>query len=841
MKMNIFSSKKEIFNPLKKVKNSQLQAALLAVIISSIVWLGTSLYFSLAPFGTKTLCTLDGTDQYMPFLSEFWSIFNEGGSLLYSFHGGLGNNFYLTCAYYLFSPFTFLALLFNKSQIPIAANLIVILKNILVITIMAWYLASKSEKPRPFLATSIALAYGLSYYFLSYSFNFMWMDGIALVPLMLYGMERLNTRKGRLFYIISLALAILTNFYMGAVICIFLALYYIVIHLRFNTHEGWKDFKAFALCSICAALIGGIVLIPVVKVLVSEKTGRMESPNFEFYNNAKYFFSRFLPQAKIVKISSNRGTINLYMGVGAIFGLLLFLFTKQSSKREKYGLLFLIGLYLLSTQFSLLNYVFHGFYMQGGVPNRYAFVINLLIGIAIYQSFSNLQQDSSKKIIWGGVISTWYFGVIGAWNSSDSLWLALSLLFVVLLYWGLTYYKKIYLLSWLILIESLYGLTMLSPGYLNSMFTQMNTYEQVIESISSTGRTEYIGKNIVRNSNALFGTNGVTAFNSVINSNTASFFGKLGCDWNSVRYFFFRGWTPISALFFGVKDLISNSDVLVPPPYSYKEKIDNITLYESPYNISFGVIPISNQDINEENKFQNLNILYPDSFSLLDVEATVKTSEEISKVQTYSKSQTYNRKYQINDVKENGETIIKLDPFEGENIYIYTYMNGSSSYKVFKNDEELSSTNQNGVVVYVGSVKTSDEVTVKYKASADASYRVITVQVADLSVAKTNEAGVYYSSHCLQNQKIAGSTITGFYETSSNENMVFTLPYDEGWSAYVNGQRVSISSWQNAFLSIPLQAGTNEIKLIYFPLGLKEGIGLSLSGLLLLWFILKKI
>ncbi|MDE5757317.1 MAG: YfhO family protein, partial [Allobaculum sp.] len=553
--------------------------------ISSIVWLGASIYFSLAPFGTKTLCTNDGTQQYMPFLSEMWSIFHGEGSLLYSFHGGLGNNFYLTCVYYLLSPFTFLVLFFNKSQIPIAANLIVILKNILVITIMAWYLASKNEKPKPFLACSIAMAYGLSYYFLSYSFNFMWMDGIALVPLMLYGMERLNTRKGRLFYTLSLTLAILTNFYMGAIICIFLALYYVVLHLNFNTYEGWEDFKAFALCSICAALIGGIVLLPVAKVLVSENASKMKSPNIEFYNDAKYFFSRLLPTASIVKISKyNRGVINLYMGVGAVFGTLLFLFTKPRSKREKYGLLFLIALYLFSTQFSLLNYVFHGFYMQRGVPNRYAFVINLLIAIAIYECFSNLQQDAPKKIILAGVISTWYFGVMGAWDSSDSLWLALGLSFVALLYLGLTYYKKTYLLSLLILLESVYGLTMLSPNNLNSMIAKMESYMSAVESMDSTGRVEFIGKNI-GNPQALYGVYGVTTFNSVLNSDTASFLGELGCDWSSVRYYFFSGWTSISALFLGVQDLISNdSNLIVPQPYSYKEEVDSLEIYQSPYD-----------------------------------------------------------------------------------------------------------------------------------------------------------------------------------------------------------------------------------------------------------------
>ncbi len=127
------TSKFSIFqnNPFKKIKNPALQAALLAIGLSSIAWFLASLFFSLAPFGNETLATNDGTHQYIPFLGEFWSIFHGEGSLLYSFHAGLGTNMYLVFVYYLLSPFTFLVLLFDKTQIPAAANLIIILKNIL--------------------------------------------------------------------------------------------------------------------------------------------------------------------------------------------------------------------------------------------------------------------------------------------------------------------------------------------------------------------------------------------------------------------------------------------------------------------------------------------------------------------------------------------------------------------------------------------------------------------------------------------------------------------------------------------------------------------------------------
>ena len=166
-------------------------------------------------------------------------------------------------------------------------------------------------------------------------------------------------------------------------------------------------------------------------------------------------------------------------------------------------------------------------------------------------------------------------------------------------------------------------------------------------------------------------------------------------------------------------------------------------------------------------------------------------------------------------------------------------MSGSDSFKVYKNDQELASKPSEGFIVYLGDVGLKDEIRIHYEASSSTSSRNLTLQAATLSLAKVQEAGEYYASHCLQDQKIIRNSVRGTYETTLEENMVFTIPYDEGWTAYVNGEKVPISTWQDAFISIPLQSGKNEIKLTFFPLGLKEGIFMSLAGLLLAWFLFK--
>ena len=63
-----------------------------------------------------------------------------------------------------------------------------------------------------------------------------------------------------------------------------------------------------------------------------------------------------------------------------------------------------------------------------------------------------------------------------------------------------------------------------------------------------------------------------------------------------------------------------------------------------------------------------------------------------------------------------------------------------------------------------------------------------------------------------------------------------TIPAEEGWSAWVDGQRVELETWLDTFLCLALPAGAREVELRYTPPGLLLGLelgALSLAGLAL--------
>lgn len=84
--------------------------------------------------------------------------------------------------------------------------------------------------------------------------------------------------------------------------------------------------------------------------------------------------------------------------------------------------------------------------------------------------------------------------------------------------------------------------------------------------------------------------------------------------------------------------------------------------------------------------------------------------------------------------------------------------------------------------------------------------------------------------------------------TVSDTNlMVFSVPYDSGWSATVNGKSVEIEKVQNGFMAVLVPEGQVDIRFTYQTPGLKLGLIITLACILLFilylvfWKILKKV
>ncbi len=101
--------------------------------------------------------------------------------------------------------------------------------------------------------------------------------------------------------------------------------------------------------------------------------------------------------------------------------------------------------------------------------------------------------------------------------------------------------------------------------------------------------------------------------------------------------------------------------------------------------------------------------------------------------------------------------------------------------------------------------------------------------------------GTTYLEDCKKLSENACSSFTydsdGFdaeITLDSSKLVFFSVPYDDGWTAYVNGKPADVERVSYGFMAVKAEQGENKIEFRYKTPGLKEGLMISLSGIMLL-------
>ena len=75
--------------------------------------------------------------------------------------------------------------------------------------------------------------------------------------------------------------------------------------------------------------------------------------------------------------------------------------------------------------------------------------------------------------------------------------------------------------------------------------------------------------------------------------------------------------------------------------------------------------------------------------------------------------------------------------------------------------------------------------------------------------------------------------ITGEISVKENKILLLTIPYSDGWTAYVDGKRTDLLRANTMFSAIELSKGRHTVRLNYDTPGLKHGILMSFIGVIL--------
>ena len=247
--------------------------------------LGIFALLGIAPFGDRVLLISDARGQYLSYFALYKELFAGKADFFYSFEKLLGGSLSGLYAYYLASPFNLLLLLFPKEQLAAGFDLLLLLKLSACGLTMGLYLKhTRGLRPASLLFTT---AYALCGYNNAYAWCIMWIDAVLLLPLIALGIERLWREEKPLLYVLSLALAILSCFYTGYMLCLFSVLYFLWrVFSDTPSFRGlpWRKLLRYALASLLAGGVSAVLLIPGFRALSG---GVPVSP---YYYTAKYTY-----------------------------------------------------------------------------------------------------------------------------------------------------------------------------------------------------------------------------------------------------------------------------------------------------------------------------------------------------------------------------------------------------------------------------------------------------------------------------------------------------------------------------------------------------------------------
>ncbi|MGN0519292.1 MAG: YfhO family protein [Candidatus Fimenecus sp.] len=390
---------------MKEKRASAVPMCALAAVSAGIIFVLTLLFGGFAPFGEKIIVCNDALYQYVPMLTDFAETVREGGSLLYSFHTG-GANFYGEMLYYLVNPFNLVALLFSAAHMTDAFTLIVGLCTAATAASTAWYL-QKRFACRDISTVVFALLYTFSGFYIAYHYNTMWLMALMLLPLIARGIEKLTSGEKPWLYLFSLAFAIICNFYLGFMLCIFAVLYFFVcLFSRDINKSGEDDVRLFpVLCkfggsSLAAGGLSAVTLMPIVFALSDAFTKNAFIDENWYFFNFLDFFTAHLPGVVYDTIAMTGETLPAVALGGLVLVLMpLYAFLKSVSKNERIAHIVLVLVFWASFEIPTIYYIWHGMSAPAGLPYRFSFLYCFVLVVLAYQVYRHLAELSPKWLI----------------------------------------------------------------------------------------------------------------------------------------------------------------------------------------------------------------------------------------------------------------------------------------------------------------------------------------------------------------------------------------------------------------------------------------------------------
>ena len=800
-------------------------------VVSVIICAAQGIY----PFGENCILHVDMYHQYCPFFMEMQDKLANGGSFLYSWNLGLGSDFVALYAYYLASPLNWLLILCPKGLVIEFMTVTIWIKIALAGLFFFWYLRehfSLKDKVGNYHMNTVlpalifSTAYAFSGFVATYSWNIMWMDSIALAPLIILGLELLVKKNKPGLYYVSLAVSILSNFYISLIICIFLVLYFAVLFLE-QKQGKWMACVRFAWYSLLAGGTGAILLIPEAIVLSYAESADTTFPEaIEWYFGIIEELSRLCTTA--TPYTGNDHWPNLYCGSFTVLLVVMYVFNKRIKWAQKVPRLFLLVLFVLSFACNYLDYFWHGLRFPNSLPGRQSFLFIFLMLVVGYDTL--LKRKGNK--LWHVLVAMalCFAGLIaGGVKTDESITdpLAFILTGIFIAAYGICFVlhrigtKDIRMMMKGFVVGLAMGevlLNMAITGFYSlsrtSYLSKMEDYQVLLEYAKADETTFYRVEDYERktkNDDSLYGYPSGTIFSSLMNIDVSHFYQSVYME-GGRNYYCYNGATPIISSMLSVKYMLSDNDMGNNALREVVATSGDYYLYENKYCLPLGFMMaeevLEGWDYTSGQKINHINEL-----GLL-----VGAEQMLEKTDVYM-------------VVEEGKTSITV----GEaGIYYANYGKCSAdNLNIRINDGATTRYNKttHRYLFELGECQPGDEITI-----TNSKDEAISFTVYKLNLDAVDTAYEALSQQTMVMEEYTDTSIKGSIEVVDAGRLILSIPNEEGWSLYVDGKETEILDFKDTFISVYLEEGHHVIELRYMTPGLKTGAMVSFACVALFAF-----
>lgn len=828
------------------------------------------------PFGDKQILVTDFWQQYYPFYTEVQDKLQTGQSLLYSWDTGMGSNFWAIAAYYYASPFNLLLAIVPYEFLREALTLFLLCRIGFAGLFCGVFLKGvfkRNDISIAFFGTMYALcAFTLGYYW-----NVMWFDTFALFPLVAYGTYSL-VKYGRVrLYIVSLAMSLLFNYYIGFFTCIFTVIFFVCLCIEFKMPIKLvlRRFGKIALASVIGVAMSAVMLLPELFALGLSHSANNAWPsiiafNYKVVDIIGNFAAMTTPNVK-------EGLPNINCGFVCVILAGVFLLSKKIKLREKILFSVVLAFLLFSMDDKLFDFIWHGFHSTNMIPHRFSFIVSFVLVVLAYRAFTVLKDITPVEII--GMLAMASIVIICAAFGQQTDVAVYTSVALTVLYVGIFFMferklinmKVVYVLMGIVLLGEMISSVLLSvetvrttsrSGYPDKRDEVRACVEDIKLNDDETFYRMEFTNFYTLNDPPLYQFPGVSQFSSTANVSVTNFLEGIGnLGWDAGNRYYYAETTPLSNAFLDLKYLIAkNGHISDTNNWTLAGSQSGTNYYKNERYLSLGFMtdkqleyfradktdPIKSQ----QDLFEKATGVDGELFEKVKVASAAHGNLDVHyrNVGSDNKGVYGQYSYKPKNIDESSKLSWNYTIPKDCSVYVYTDIDNVESISISggNNESAQSYNTKRSYIISAGVYKEGDTMNVSATVEAGLS------GTADIYVYMFNQDAFdkgydTLSDELLEVTSMDSTNVQGKITAKQDGLMYTSIPYESGWSAYVDGEQVEVKSVDNAMIALDISTGTHTIEFKYTPAGFTAGLIISISAAALfalycfaLWFLKKK-